>query len=75
MRNGVVYYTPVFAVSFTRKDYKAVVLDSTFSELIVVHICKHDQYTVLFQNTGKLLIMNRGKAVKHNIGRRSLLRY
>lgn len=50
MRNGSVYYSPVFAVSFTRKGYKAVVLDSTFEKLIVVDICKRDQYTVLFMD-------------------------
>ena len=47
LSNGCVYHSPVFAVSM-KYPSKAVVFDSSFSELIVVDVCRDDKYTVLF---------------------------
>ncbi len=47
LSNGCVYHSPVFAVSM-KYPSKAVVFDSSFSELIVVDVCRDNKYTVLF---------------------------
>ncbi len=48
MTNDCVYSSPVFAVSLKHHNTKAVVFDSSFSELIVVDIFKRDRYKILF---------------------------
>ena len=48
MHNNSVYYSPVFAVSIKRNNCKAVVFDSSFSQLIVLHIFQGTRYNILF---------------------------
>ena len=48
LHNNSVYYSPVFAVSIKRNDCKAVVFDSTFSELVVLTIFRDTFYNILF---------------------------
>lgn len=50
MHNNSVYYSPVFAVSIKRNNCKAVVLDSSFSQLIVLHIFQGTRYNILFMD-------------------------
>ena len=50
LHNNSVYYSPVFAVSITRNDSKAVVFDSTFSELVVLTIVRDTRYNILFMD-------------------------
>lgn len=50
MHNNSVYYSPVFAVSMKVNDCKAVVFDSSFSQLIVLTIFKDIGYGILFMD-------------------------
>ena len=50
LHNNSVYYSPVFAVSIKRNDCKAVVFDSTFSELVVLTIFRDTRYNILFMD-------------------------
>ncbi len=50
MHNNIVYYSPVFAVSMKVNDCKAVVFDSSFSQLIVLTIFKDISYNILFMD-------------------------
>ena len=50
MHNNSVYYSPVFAVSIKRNNCKAVVFDSSFSQLIVLNIFKDGRYNILFMD-------------------------
>lgn len=50
IHNNSVYYSPVFAVSMKRNDCKAVVFDSSFSQLIVLSIFEENRYNILFMD-------------------------
>jgi len=50
LHNNSVYYSPVFAVSIKRNDYKAVVFDRSFSQLIVLTIFRNARYNILFMD-------------------------
>ena len=50
MYNNSVYYSPVFAVSIKTNNCKAVVFDSSFSQLIVLHIFKDNRHNILFMD-------------------------
>ena len=50
IHNNSVYYSPVFAVSMKRNDCKAVVFDSSFSQLIVLTIFEETRYNILFMD-------------------------
>ena len=50
LHKNSVYYSPVFAVSIKRNDCKAVVFDSTFSELVVLTIFRDTRYNILFMD-------------------------
>ena len=58
MHNNSVYYSPVFALSIKTNNCKAVVFDSSFSQLLVVSIFKDVRYNILFMdyNTEKFSI-------------------
>ncbi len=60
--NNSVYYSPVFAVSIKRNNCKAVVFDSSFSQLIVLTIFRDVRYNILFMdyNTEKFSINEDG---------------
>lgn len=50
MHNNSVYYSPVFAVSIKTNNRKAVVFDSSFSQLIVLTIFRDARYNILFMD-------------------------
>lgn len=50
MYNNSVYYSPVFAIYIKRNNSKAVIFDSSFSQLIVVTIFRNRNYNVLFMD-------------------------
>ena len=50
LHNNSVYYSPVFAVSTKRNSYKAVVFNSSFSQLIVLTIFRDACYNILFMD-------------------------
>lgn len=50
LHNNSVYYSPVFAVSIKGNNCKAVVFDSSFSQLIVLTIFKDTRYNILFMD-------------------------
>ena len=50
LHNNSVYYSPVFAVSIKRNNCKAVVFNSSFSQLIVLTIFRDARYNILFMD-------------------------
>ena len=50
LHNNSVYYSPVFAVSTKRNNCKAVVFNSSFSQLIVLTIFRDARYNILFMD-------------------------
>ena len=50
LHNNSVYYSPVFAVSIKRNNCKAVVFNSSFSQLIVLTIFRNARYNILFMD-------------------------
>ena len=50
LHNNSVYYSPVFAVSIKRNNCKAVVFNSSFSQLIVLTIFRDSRYNILFMD-------------------------
>lgn len=50
LHNNSVYYSPVFAVSIKTNNCKAVVFDSSFSQLIVLTIFGDNRYKILFMD-------------------------
>lgn len=48
LNDNNIYYSPVFAVYYNHCDPKAIILNNTFSELIVIDIWKNDKFSILF---------------------------
>ena len=50
VHNDSIYYSPVFAVSTKYRKMKAVVFDSSFSQLIVIDVFKNNKYFMFFMD-------------------------